>query len=114
MHDTTVTLDATDPFDRVLIPIVLTNRAKRADYAADGDPFSNFRDTAHMFGMPGFDAPESALLNVLQKCARLRALRTNGRMDDPRNEAVYDTYLDLAVYSVICLALVEQRVKARG
>jgi len=107
MTDTPL-LDPNDPFDAALIPMVLTNRAKRRDYAVDGDPFSNFAATADGLGLTGFGAKESALFNVLQKVARLKALRENGRMEDTANEAVEDTYLDLAVYSVILLAIVRQ------
>lgn len=104
-----VTLDPNDPFDAALIPIVLTNRKKRADYAKDGDPFSNFRDTSFMLGLDGFGAAESAFFNVLQKVARLKSLRQNGRMDDVQNEAVEYTYLDLAVYGVILYGIVIQK-----
>lgn len=100
-----IILDPNDPFDAALIPMVLTNRKKRADYATDGDPFSNFRVTSDALGLSGFGAKESALFNVLQKVARLKALRENGRMDDAANEAVIDTYMDLSVYSVILYAL---------
>jgi hypothetical protein len=100
-----VVLDPNDPFDAALIPIVRTNRKKRADYALDGDPFSNFKETSAALGVPGFGPVEAALFNVLQKLARLKSLRANGRMNDTANEAVADTYLDLAVYAVIVLAL---------
>lgn len=111
----TVTLDPSDPFDAALIPIVLTNRRKRADYAQDGDPFSNFHLTADLLGLTGFEASESALFNVLQKIARLKALRMNGRMNQTANESVLDTYLDLAVYSIILYAIVlEESKPARG
>jgi hypothetical protein len=100
-----VVLDPSDPFDAALIPIVAMNRRKRADYAQDSDPFSSFRDTSYMLGLAGFGPKEAALFNVLQKVTRLQALRANGRMAQPSNEAVEDTYLDLAVYSVLLLAL---------
>jgi hypothetical protein len=105
-------LDPNDPFDAALIPIVETNRRKRKDYAADGDPFSNFKATAGGLGLDGFGPTEAAIFNVLQKLARLQSLRTNGRLHDTANEAVIDTYLDLAVYSIIAyaIALQEQRV----
>lgn len=103
-----VLLNKFDPFERVLIDIVDTNRRKRKDYATDGDPFSNFTLTSELMGVDGFDAVESALFNVCQKLARLRALRMNGRMDNPENESVLDSYLDLAVYSVITYALARQ------
>lgn len=101
-------LDPADPFDKVLIEIRNMNRKKRADYAADSDIFSNFRDTASMLGLPGFTERESALFLILVKIARLKSLRANGRMDNPANESVVDTVLDLAVYSIIYLALTRE------
>lgn len=108
-----VTLNADDPFESVLIDIVETNRRKRADYAEDGSPFSNFVTTAELLGVPGFDALEASLFNVCQKLARLKALRINGRMNNPANESVSDTYLDLAVYAIITYAIHTKQLKAR-
>lgn len=106
-----ITLDPTDPFDAALIPIVEINRRKRADYAKDDDPFSNFETTAFMLGMDEFGSVESALFNMLQKIARLQSLRLNGRMTDTSNESVMDTYLDLAVYGIITYALALKQAK---
>lgn len=105
-----ITLDPNDPFDAALIPLVDTNRRKRQDYARDGDPLSSFRVTSEMMGIDGFGPKESALFNVTQKLARLKSLRENGRMDDPANESVLDTYLDLSVYAVLLYALALQEV----
>lgn len=98
-------LNPDDPFERVIMDMVATNRRKRADYAVDGSPWSNFDDTANALGIPGFTPVDSVNFNIEQKSARLRSLRKNGRMQDPRNESVTDTYLDRAVYSVIALAM---------
>ena len=95
-----LTLDYGDPFEEAVGLIVEVNRKKRADYALEGSPFSNFEFTAGVFGMK---PEEAALFNVAQKLARLSSLRANGR--PPQNEAVYDTYLDLAVYGVIAYAI---------
>jgi hypothetical protein len=100
-----VTLDPDDPFDAALIPILQTNRRKRADYARDGDPFSSFRTSSSLLGLTGFGPVEAGLFNITQKLSRLKSLRENGRMDDPQNEAVADTYLDLAVYGVLVYAM---------
>ena len=100
-----VVLNPDDPFEAVLVDIVRTNRRKRQDYAEDGSPFSNFDYTADALGLEGFSAVESAVFNINQKIARLRSLRKNGRINDPANEAVEDTYLDLAVYAVIAYAI---------
>ena len=102
-------LDPSDPFDKVIINMVSMNRKKRRDYAADSDPFSNFRDTARNMALDGFGPAEAAYALLLTKISRLRSLRANGRMEDTANESVLDTYLDLAVYSVILLALVKEQ-----
>ncbi len=107
-----VTLNPDDPFDAALIPIVETNRRKRKDYALDGDPFSNFKDSSGMLGVAGFGAIEAADMNVCQKQARLKSLRLNGRLDNPQNEAVLDTYLDRAVFAIIAYAIKLQETSA--
>jgi hypothetical protein len=88
--------------------MVQTNRKKRADYAKDGDPFSSFKVTSDLLGLDGFGPVESAIMNVAQKLSRLKALRENGCMNDPANEAVADTYLDMAVYAVLAYAMQRQ------
>lgn len=103
--DDEVTLNPDDPFERVIMDLVTTNRSKRADYALDGSPWSNFDDTANALGIEGFSPVDSANFNIEQKSARLRSLRKNGRTEDPANESVADTYLDRAVYSVIAFAM---------
>jgi len=108
IYEGSMQLDPNDPFDSAVIKLVAMNRKKRADYAADSDWASNFRDVASNLALSGFGAAESALVLLLTKVARLRSLRLNGRMEDPSNESVLDTYLDLAVYSIIVYALVSE------
>lgn len=98
-------LDSSDPFEAACIEMVKMNRAKRKDYALDGDPFSNFHMTSSMLGLDGFGPIESVQFNLFQKMARLHSLRKNGRMEATANEAVDDTYLDIAVYATILLAM---------
>ena len=88
MTTTMTTLDPNDPFDAVIIQIVETNRRKRADYARDGDVFSNFKTSSALLGIAGFGPADAALFNIAQKLARLQSLRTNGRMHDTANETV--------------------------
>lgn len=101
-------LNPNDPFEKAVIDIVEMNRRKRKDYADDDDPFSNFKDSAFILALDGFGQTEAVLFNIAQKVARLRSLRRNGRMGMTFNESVQDTYLDLAVYSVILYAMVEK------
>lgn len=106
-------LNINDPVESVLEAIAATNRRKRADYALDDNPFSNFEESSRALGVVGFGPVEAALFNVCQKLARLQSLRLNGRMSEPSNEAVEDTFLDLATYSVIALALYRRLNDAR-
>lgn len=106
--DNTLLLNGDDPFERAVMDIVEMNRRKRKDYADDDDPFSNFKDSAFILALDGFGQTEAVLFNIAQKVARLRSLRRNGRMGMTFNESVQDTYLDLAVYSVILYAMVEK------
>lgn len=103
-RDDLIVLDPTSPLEAALIDMVRVSRKKRADYAVDGEWDSNFRGVSDLMGLTGFERTEAAYSNVLQKVMRLRSLRMNGRMNDPKNESVDDTYLDLAVWAVITLA----------
>ena len=110
-----VYLDELDPFERAIADIVLMNRRKRADYAVDGNMFSNFEQTAQMMNLHGFGVPEAILTMMAIKQARLNALRENGRTYETKNESVDDTYLDLAVYGCILYAWIKQQAdKANG
>lgn len=111
-EEITIDPSSSDPFERVIAEIVSVNRLKRKDYAIDGDPFSNFHDTARAMGIEGFSAIDSADLNVRQKDARIRSLRMNGRTQSPSNETVADTYLDRAVYAIIAYAILKSRITA--
>jgi hypothetical protein len=97
-----IELDPADPFEAALIRMVHTNRRKRNDYTVDpkAGPFWNFEQTAAQVGTTPRMVVE---MNIAQKQARLCALWTSGR--EPANEAVDDTILDRAVYSVIALAM---------
>jgi len=87
--------------EKVLDHITQTFVSKNADYSADADGWrSSFDDIARQCGI---SATEAANTLIAVKQARLRALQANGRA--PANEAIEDTLLDRAVYSVLALAL---------
>ncbi len=99
-------LDPNDPIDEILIDIHEMNRKKRADYAYDGNRFSNFEGMARRLAIAGVGPLEAVEFHIASKEERLAALRTNGR--GPKNESVVDTYLDRAVYAVIAAALMRR------
>lgn len=108
MADETITLDPDNDFEAVLIKMVRTSRAKRADYAGDGEedhPWQNFYDTAYQMSSTAGHSVETL---ISTKQARLRILlsklwrRAGG---GPKNEPIEDTLLDRAVYSVIALCI---------
>lgn len=106
-----VELDPTDPIDKVLAEMVALNRRKRADYAHDGDPLSNFYRTAQIMrtkGYSGWSALTSVEYALAIKEARLEALRANGRFNLTQNESVRDSLLDQAVYAVLAIAVYDR------
>jgi len=96
-----IELDPKDPFEKLLIPIVETNRKKRADYASDDNIYLNFDRNAEMMDLDGYDSLEDCLSMVARKFSRIVNLR--GR--DASNEAVEDSFLDLAVYGILAYGL---------
>jgi len=102
LEEDPIVLDPSQPFERALIGMVITYRNKKADYAVDGDPFSNFSDTADWADFKY--RWQSSLFNCVQKLSRIKALIKNGRDSATANEPVDDTLLDNAVYAVIAYA----------
>jgi hypothetical protein len=89
-----------EPIESALAMMRQIFESKNADYAS-GDWKSNFIDVASQMN---FDSPGVACDTLIAvKQARLKSLTYNGRT--PANEAVFDTYLDRAVYSLIRLAI---------
>lgn len=90
----------TDWIEEALDQVSRVLNSKGNDYEADGEPFSNFTDTAEWMGVEPYVV---ALGMIVQKLSRLRALRQNGR--GPENESVQDTILDIAGYAVLACAV---------
>lgn len=102
-----VVLDPSDPFDKLLIPMVVMNRKKRADYASEGNIYKNFDRNVDMMDLEGYDALEDCLSMVARKFGRI----TNLRGREAANETVVDSYLDLAVYSVLAYGLAMRKAE---
>lgn len=84
---------------------------KNADYANDGNPYSNFEEAAQVAaGFSGVDAVFAALIGV--KLARLRELTRSGKT--PNHESVQDTRTDLAMYSTIWASYYTSEIPESG
>lgn len=74
---------------------------KNADYARDDDPLSNFRQ-AEALGIPAW---KGVLVRMSDKWSRIQEL-SSGKT--PQNESLRDSLIDLAVYSLIDIVLLEE------
>ena len=80
---------------------------KQADYGSNVDPFANVRQGAHDIGL---DPWIGALIRMGDKMRRLQAA---ARGQNLKNESVYDSLMDLAVYSLIAIVLYEENNSER-
>ena len=74
---------------------------KNHDYAATADPLSNLR-MAETFGVPAW---KGVLVRMSDKWSRITQL-VSGKQ--PKNESLKDSLLDLAVYSLLTIVLLEE------
>lgn len=72
--------------------VALTTR-KNADYAGSADPYKNFRE----FGTMGF------LVRMSDKWSRIKNLLGSGKAPSVKDEAIEDTLMDLATYSLLLI-----------
>jgi len=77
--------------------------AKDADYAGD-EPLSNFR-RCEAFGIPAW---KGCLVRMADKYSRLVSLVGKDGAHEVPGEGIEDTLKDLAVYSILVLALMER------
>jgi hypothetical protein len=88
-------------FNRLLQEMQQLHSSKNADYASDGNPFSNFEEAAVFAeGFTGVDAVFAVLIGI--KAARLRELTRSGKQ--PNHESINDTRRDMAMYQTLWAA----------
>lgn len=91
-----------DPrFYALLEEIAALHSGKSHDYTPAGDPLANFK-RAERFGVPAW---KGALIRMGDKFGRLEQLGGNGKT--PANESMRDTLIDLAVYALLCVLLLD-------
>lgn len=89
----------------ILSRIQAIHDRKNADYAQEGNPFSNFQRAAML--AEWFDTKNNKVFATLLgiKLARLAEL-LNGK--EAKNESVDDSFLDLCTYCVIWMAMYQE------
>lgn len=94
-------------FVAVLDRLEQLHRQKQADYGTGTDPYANVR-ASEGFGMPAW---LGVAVRMQDKMKRLQTAGTqyiNGGRVSLSNESLEDTFLDLAVYAIIALVLLEE------
>lgn len=89
-------------FDKLIQEIHALHESKNSDYAADADPLSNLR-RAEAFGVPAW---KGVLVRLTDKWSRIEQL-ANGKT--PKNESLRDSLIDNAVYSLLCVLLLDEK-----
>jgi len=90
-----------DPrFYALLDEISALHSRKSHDYAPHDDPLANFH-RSERFGIPAW---KGTLVRMGDKWSRLEQLASG---KDPKNESLRDTLIDLAVYALIDVLLLE-------
>lgn len=84
-----------------------THNIKQKDYGTLEDPFANVRSSAD-FGMPAW---VGCMVRANDKMRRIQAFARNGELV---NESLRDSLMDLAVYALIGIVLLEQEQKQPG
>jgi len=90
-----------DPrFYKLLDEIAELHAAKSHDYTPADDPLANFKRSERL-GVPAW---KGALVRMGDKWGRIEQL-ASGKM--PKNESLRDTLIDLAIYALLDVILLE-------
>jgi len=94
-------MTAEEHYKRILEEIRTLHEAKGADYGSDEDPFANLR-ASEQFGLPAW---VGVAIRMQDKMTRIQSFVRKGFLE---NESVEDSFLDLANYAMLGLALMRE------
>lgn len=94
-------------FYELVTEMAILHAQKNQDYAAAGDPFSNFRQ-CEAAGIPAFDGCLTRLSDKYSRVMNLRKKEKNSQVRAVQDETITDTLKDMAVYALIAIALHEE------
>jgi len=78
------------------------HRKKNEDYAASGTPFENFERSSLIASWFNQDCDKSFIILIGVKLARLANLLS--KKNEPNNESIEDSFLDLCTYCILWAA----------
>jgi hypothetical protein len=90
-------------FDALLAEVAALHNGKNHDYAHDTDPLSNLK-RAQLIGVDPFIG---VLVRLSDKWSRLEQLASG---KTPKYESMRDTLMDNAVYSLLAILLMDEKV----
>ena len=88
-------------FAKLIDEIKALHDSKNHDYAEDTDPLSNLRRAQRV----GVDPWRGVLVRLTDKWSRIEQLTTG---KEPKNESLRDSLIDNAVYSLLCVLLLDE------
>lgn len=94
-------------FYELLEEIAELHHRKNFNYAKQGDPLSNFR-MCEEFGVP---ATVGTMVRISDKYSRLTQLMKGKK--DMVGESLKDTFMDMAVYALLEIVLLEEEEAAK-
>lgn len=93
-----------EKFHRLLKEAGELHDKKQNDYGVDHDPFANVR-ASEDFGVPGW---VGCMMRANDKMKRIQKAASGGEL---ANESLRDSLMDLAVYSLIGIVLLEESIE---
>jgi hypothetical protein len=99
------TLGGHPRFYEILLQIAKLHADKNSNYAEDTDPLSNLRECERM----GVPAHVGVAIRLTDKFSRYTQLLKGKK--DLVGESVFDTLLDISIYSLLSIVLIEENQK---
>lgn len=95
-------------FYKILDEMADLHSRKNANYAEDQNPLSNLRECAKF----GIKPTDGVITRMSDKWSRLQQLW--GGKEDKVGESIKDTLMDLAIYSILLMILIEEGDTLKG
>ena len=96
--------EQTKRFNKLLDEIKEIHANKNHDYATNEDSLSNLKLCKTLIGIPSWIG---CVVRMLDKVSRVAEFARKGELK-VKSENIRETFIDLAVYSLLCVILMEE------